>query len=118
MPRHTKIVQIFNVRVRAKSFAPVENIPWDSGEKYAKSKKIYGIACRTMEQACAIASRYGTPIRCEKSDLEAEIGRKMTVPPAQIIYANPNPYNNAIAMDEMIWNRRNKRIENREKDKK
>jgi len=119
MPRHTHIVQVFGVRVRARSANPVECINWNGGDKYAKSVRTYVIERRTMEQACALAAQYGTPIACEKFDLEAEIDRHMTLrppsrqPPAQFV----SPFHNAVAMDELRWNKRVKRIDNEKKHK-
>ena len=119
MPRHTHIVQVFGVRVRARSANPIECINWNSGDKYAKSVRTYLIERRTMEQACAVAAIYGTPISCEKVDLEAEIDRHMTVrPSSRPLPPQPvSPFHTAIAMDELRWAKRVKRIENGKKHK-
>ena len=109
--------RFFDVRVRARSEHPVETIPWDSGAKYAKSVRIYQIEARTPEQACQVARKYGTPIGCRKVDLSAAIERKMTIgPPSRIPAPLPvSPFQSAIAMDELRWNRRVKRIANDKK---
>ncbi len=78
--------------------------------------KMYHIDARTHEQAIRKAEKYGRPLGCRKVNTEKIMGDGLRLE----AYGVNNPYPNAVAMDEMIWKRKNKRaerIESQEKDK-
>jgi len=86
--------------------------------------KMFHIDARTPEQAGEKAKRYGRPLTIRKADITKMYGDitrlKLDQKPLVDMYQQGSPYSSAIAMDEMIWQKKNrkKRVKNREKDKK
>lgn len=72
---------------------------------------------RTHKQAIKAAKKYGKPISATKMDISDVTGHIETLDIQNEVYYKPNPYPSAIAMDEMIFNKRNKRRANMHKDK-
>jgi hypothetical protein len=122
-------VTTFEVRVRVDSGKPeYKPIKYSSKVKgyYGKVEwaceqvvKMFHIPARTHEQAKKIARRkYGEPISCHKLDVMSHLSNienlKLDQP---VLYGAGSPYKNAIAMDEKIWEKRNKRRNNMHKDK-
>jgi hypothetical protein len=79
---------------------------------------MYHIDARTHDQAREKAKKYGEPVSVQKADPYEMFGDIEKLPIQNEVYMNGNPYNNAVAMDEMIWQKRNKRRSNIYKDKK
>lgn len=76
----------------------------------------YHIPARTHDQALEKAKKYGRPVSVRKleqdrifTDIEKLFSKES--------YAADNPYLNPIAMDEMIWNKRNSRRLNSVRDR-
>lgn len=81
--------------------------------------KMFHKDARTSEQAMQKCEKYGRPISAHKADVSKMYGNMEALPLMQEPYGGGNLYENAIAMDEFIWKKKNreKRIKNREKDK-
>jgi predicted aconitase len=79
--------------------------------------RMYHIDARTNEQAREKAKKYGEPIRVQKAKTEDMFGEFELLPLRNDVYQNGNPYDSAVALDEMIWLKRNKRRNNMYKDK-
>jgi len=77
-----------------------------------KIVKMFHIEARTSEQARRKAKKYGRPISVRKADIASMVGCS-----ENLSLELPPIYDNAVAMDEMIWLKRNNRIKNRTKDK-
>ncbi len=112
-------VSTFEVRVRQKGVVPIKILNWDEGRKFKKVLKMFHIERRTRRQAIEEAERYGDVVSCRKVDASRDIGsiENLTIDNEKYIPVNVNLYTSAIAMDEMVWKKRNKRIHNRHKDK-
>lgn len=82
-----------------------------------KVVKMFHKDARTPEQAMEKCKKYGHPISVRKADVLKMGGNLEKLPLLQELNQPYNPYGSAIAMDEMIWKKRNKRIKNREKDR-
>jgi hypothetical protein len=82
---------------------------------------LFHVCARTAEQACDKAERYGRPVGARKIERDKIFGDIETLElkqtPLVDVYAEGNPYNSALAMDEMIWQKRNERRKNQEKDR-
>ena len=82
--------------------------------------KMFHIPARTPQQACDKAWKYGRPISarkiCRENILDIE---QIKLDPQNInVYKDGNPYKTPIAMEDMIWEKRNRRRKNMlEKDK-
>jgi hypothetical protein len=80
--------------------------------------EMFHIDARTSEQACEKAEKYGRPLGARKANIDKIRGNpeylKLDNPPDVLQVGD----NRAIAMDEMIWLKRNKRRKNLGKDKK
>ena len=74
--------------------------------------RMFHINARTPNQAGTRAEKYGRPISVRKVDIEKMSGdiEKLMLP--EVFGAN-NPYPDAIAMDEMVWKQKSKRIQRR-----
>lgn len=87
--------------------------------KYIENKvtEMFHFDARTSEQAKRMGKKYGRPISVRKVDVDRMRGNIE----ALLSQLQPiNPYPDAIAMDEFIWRRKNKRDgrrRNRDKDK-
>lgn len=76
--------------------------------------KMFHRDARTGEQAMKGCEKHGRPISVRKADISKMQGNPENLKLDEMFV---NPYENAIAMDEMIWKKRNTRIKNRGKDK-
>ena len=111
----------FEVRVKIRGDKPICWHPRKDMVEYGTITKTYHIEASKPDKAIEKAERkYGRVISCRKANYEKIIGDVSNLPLKNTIYVNRNPYPNAIAMDEMIWNK-NKRAErlhtNKQKDK-
>ncbi len=78
------------------------------------------IEARGQHQAYVKARKYGQVISVRKVDYTKIFGNIENLDLHQkplIEYVENSPYTTAIAMDEMIWQKRNKRLKNKDKDK-
>jgi predicted HTH domain antitoxin len=103
----------------------VRGIPYEYYSRFGKRighdiVKMFHFERRTPEQAVEAGKRYGEVLTCRKADREKILGSVdgMSIDPIPTIYDNGNPYKNAMAMDDMIWKKRNIRRANLDKDKK
>ena len=111
-------VTTFEVRVRVKG-QPLAYHDYHGEYKYNKILKMLHIVRRTSNQAIVAARKYGEVVSCRKVDIGAMVGNIEHIKLDQAtVYDSGNPYKTAVAMDEMVWNKRNKRINNVYKDKK
>ncbi len=76
--------------------------------------KMFHKEARTPKQAMQKCEKYGRPISVRKIVMDKIIGFAENTVLEQL----ENPYEHAIAMDEFVWQKRNKRIKNQDKDKK
>ena len=70
-------------------------------------------------QAFVKAKKYGQVLSIRKVDFTQIFGNIENLDlhqPPLIEQVEGSPYSTAVAMDEMIWQKRNKRIKNRDKD--
>lgn len=79
-----------------------------------KTVKMFHKDARTREQAIQKCEKYGRPLSARKLDVEKIDGSMVNLNLEEIMI---NPWENALAMDEMIWRKRNVRIQSRQKDK-
>jgi hypothetical protein len=75
----------------------------------------YSASC--PEQARAKANGKGQIVTVRKAEYDKMVGNIENIN-LNVEYVQGSPYNSAVAMDEMIWQKRNGRIKNRRKDKK
>ena len=82
--------------------------------------KMFHRDARTGNQAMRMCEKYGRPVSARKADVTKMLGNMENLSLEQEPYNDGNPYESAIAMDEFIWNKKNrkKRIQNQGKDKK
>jgi hypothetical protein len=88
----------------------IEHLSWKDGfgEKHFKEMKMFHVEARTPDQAIKKSEKYGGElVSCRKADKEE--------PP--VMYLKGNPYKSAIAMESMIWQKRNVRRKKMDKDK-
>lgn len=81
---------------------------------HEKTVKMFHKDARTPEQAMQKCEKYGRPLRVRKMDvqkIDGDIGR------LNLEEMIANPYEDAVAMDEMVWRKRKDRIKNKGKDK-
>ncbi len=114
-------VATFEVKVRV-SVGKEEYKPicYYGKAEWARDKicKMFHIKARTQDKAEKIArKKYGEPISCRKVNVYDMLGNPENIKLEQPTVYGVNPYKNAVAMDEMIWEKRNKRIKNAYKDK-
>lgn len=83
------------------------------GQRY--KLRVYHIEAPDGKRACQRAKKYGEPLTAHKVDKDALFGNIENLPIAEF---NPslNSVSPAIAMDEMVWRKRNKRRRNSHKD--
>jgi hypothetical protein len=81
--------------------------------------KCLHIEARKPNDAFERAKKYGRPLSVRKLDKDKLFGNieNLALNNQVIPYAIDNPYSNAASMDEMIWKKRNERIDNLKKDK-
>lgn len=106
----------FQVRVIPKNTHP-EYISKDGYYSDEDGALVVHIERRTHKQARKAAKKYGRPISVQKMDVVDVIGHIENLNIQNEVYCDPNPYPSAIAMDEMIFNKRNKRRANMHRDK-
>ncbi len=109
-------LQTFEVKVMVK-IKGSKHFSWNRG-KYIENGivKMFHKDARTGEQAMRKCEKYGHPISVRKVDVE----RIKSLPSLPLGYGLVNPYPDAIALDEMPWRRKNKRVErvlNHKRDK-
>jgi hypothetical protein len=111
-------VTTFEIRIR-KHGGIIRHTNWDSGAQYLKEYKMYQIDARTREQAIKKARKHkGEILSCRKVDATPGLKSIEKLPLDNFtIFDAQNPYPNAVAMDEMIWKKRNKRRDNMQRDK-
>ncbi len=81
--------------------------------------RMYHIDARTHKQALSKAKKYGRPKSANKVDATRFLSSIETLD-LESVTVEPvlgNPYENALAMDEFIWQKRNVRINNQYRDK-
>ena len=103
----------YEVRVRVKS-----GIPHYSSllGMYIQDEivKMFHRDARTGEQAMQGCEKHGRPISFRKADIARMQGNPEKLKLDEMLL---NPYEDAIAMDEFVWKKRNLRRKNSEKDK-
>lgn len=72
--------------------------------------KMFHVDARTHEQAMQKVEKRGRPISARKVNVE-EMGINIENLLLREPYGAKNPYPDAIAMDEMVWRKKNKRAE-------
>jgi hypothetical protein len=112
-------INVYEVRVQ------IKGQPFEYYSRFGKRisndiEKIFHFERNKPEQAIEEGRRYGKVINCRKvkySDVLGEIeGMKLNPQPS--IYAQGNPYKSAIAMSDMIWEKRNiRRLNAQQKDR-
>ena len=118
----------FEVRIEvpagSKSWGTYPQAPNQKGRKgvwiIPTIVKMLHIEARTHKQAAlrAKAKRLGRIVSCRQLDAHAMIGNIENLKLDQVpMVGADSPYSNAVAMDEMIWAKRNKRRKNLQKDK-
>jgi len=111
-------ITTFEVRIRIKG-APIEYYDYYGEYLYNKAIKMLHIDARTPEQAREKAKKHGDVVSCRKADVSKMLGDIEHLKLDQTTAYNlGNPYKDAVAMDEMIWQKRNNRRNNLHKDKK
>jgi hypothetical protein len=80
---------------------------------------MFHIEARTRQQAIEKAKKHkGRILSCRKVDVSPALTSIEHIPLDNFnIYDAVNPFKNAVAMDEMVWKKRNKRRANLQKDK-
>lgn len=97
------VLQIYEVRIK------------DNGKPQTKHTE-----ASSPSQAKKKALKYGQVVSVRKVDYTKIFGdiEKLDLnQPPLIEYVENSPYTTAVAMDEMIWQKRNKRLKNKGKDK-
>ena len=103
----------------------IEHLSWKDGfgNKHDKEIKMFHIEASDPKKAEEKSRKYGGNfVSCRKANRERIIGLENVEhihiePPPPEIYGKGNPYVTPMAMDSMIWNKRNKRRSNLYKDK-
>jgi hypothetical protein len=106
--RYREISWFGNIHIRKPFYMYVGN----------KVTKMFHKDARTPEQAMKKCEKYGRPLSVRKADVSRMDGNMENLPLLQELYQPDNPYKNAVAMDELIWRKRVKRLDNRKKDRK
>ena len=109
------IIDIFEVRIEKRSDNPIRWHSWKDGAEYEKSVETLHIERRTREQAVKIGSKRGRVLSCRKIDRDVITGNIEMMPIQNHIYVNQSPYKNAIAMDEMIWKKKPRKLNKKPK---
>lgn len=78
--------------------------------------KMYHVDATSPEKAARKVEKHGKPVRVRKADVTMMYGNFENILDDNV-YQNGNPYNSALAMDEMIWQKRNNRRNNMHRDK-
>lgn len=100
----SRLESMFEVRVRNNGFLGMKHVE-----------------ARDHRQARVKGKKYGHVVSVRRTHPERLFGdiEKLDLKQRPLVeYVQDSPYTTAIAMGEMIWQKRNKRINNRWKDKK
>lgn len=112
-------VKLFEARVKVKRKGSL-HFSEHVGEHIENTvAKMFHIEARTQEQARKKAEKYGRPVSVRKVNKD-KVGRSTENMLLRVSEGLFNPYPDAIAMDEMIWRRKERRAErinDRVKDK-
>ena len=114
------ILTTFEVRVEVsvgtKRYKPI--CYYGKGE-WARDKifKMFHVEANSPRQAKLKAEKHGHPVSCRKLDAHGLAGNIEALPLDNAKYVNFNPYSSAIAMDELIFDKVNKRRKNLNKDR-
>ena len=110
-------LETFEVRVKLRNEQPTRWRPWKDCNEFGTIIKMYLVEARTQDQARERAEKkYGRVISCRKANYDKIVGDVSNLPIKNNMYVK----NNAIDMDEMLWNKskRAKRLNiNMQKDK-
>ncbi len=79
--------------------------------------EMFHIDAKNHSRAKSLAKKFGHVVSIRKVDKELLLGKIEHLKLDEPIEVIENPYESAVAMDEMIWNKRNKRRINQSKDK-
>ena len=112
-------VSVYEVRVQ------IKGQPFEYYSKYGKRisheiEKIFHFERNRPKQAIEAGRKYGKVINCRKVKYSDVLGNieSIKLEPQPSIYGQGNPYNNAIAMGDMIWKKRNiRRSKAQQKDR-
>jgi hypothetical protein len=110
-------VTTYEVRVKVRSNKPVGYLNIRGCYHYDEVIKMFHKIARTPHQALNKCKKYGIPISVKKVDVQIMHKNFEELPLLNKVYMEDTQYKNAMAMDEMIWEKRNKRIDNKYKDK-
>lgn len=112
----SNVSRIFEVRVNIKGTKETEYYSSFLG-KWVKNEiiKMFHLEAKSTKQAMKKAEKYGRPISARKTNMEKI---QWNIEHLKLDQPLLNPYSNAIAMDEMIWKKKNNRIKNHTKDKR
>lgn len=112
----------FEVRVEVKNPGSerYEVVPYLKGMFVTdKIIKMFHIPARTHKQAAKKGKKYGRIISVRKAQIDKMLGNPENINLQEPlgVYSQGNPYKDALAMDEMIWKKQNKKRKNKHKDK-
>lgn len=105
-------IQTFEVQVRVKRkgsrrFSPRMGMYVDDSDI-----RMFHIEAGKPKQAKRKAEKHGRVLSCRKVSASQVIERMAVITEAQLVGIQmTNPYLDAVAMDELIWKRKNKRAE-------
>lgn len=112
------ILTMYEIRVRVKTSPYPKGYNCKNGcYFYDEIIKTFHKEAKTPEQAKARCKEYGRPISVRKVDVSTMHKDFEKLPLLNGVYQDGNPYEHAIAMDEMIWEKRNKRRSTMQKEK-
>jgi len=100
-------------KVQEKPFATIASSYWVRTAD--KVVKMFHKDARTRKQAMQKCEKHGRPISARKINIEKIDGNIANLNLEELMV---NPYENAVAMDEFVWRKRNIRIKHRQRDKK
>lgn len=110
-------IHTFEVKVEVKESGSRHFSPHVGMYIENKVTKMFHFDTRTPKQAERRGEKHGRVISVQKVDVDRMRGNMDSL---MLRLKATNPYPDAVAMDEMIWRRKDKRaerLENREKDK-
>lgn len=110
-------VTAYEVRVKVRGKKPREYNSRHGCFIYDEVIKMFHKFARTPQQAMNKCRKYGTPVSAHKVNVQVMHKDFEQLPILNSVYVDGNPYNSALAMDELIWQKRNKRRENMHRDK-
>lgn len=112
------MIDTYEIRIRQRGNV-VQHVAKGNGIKFRKIIKMFHFDARTRKQAIEQARKHkGDILSCRKVSAESKLIAIEHLPLEEFnIYDAVNPFKNAVAMDEAIWNKRNKRRANMQRDK-